>query len=1317
MSKSQKRKTQKARVVSVDEDGDDIVEVPAGFYFEKPPRINKKVAMRNAMKEERKRLKLKAKEELENEDEEKEDDEENEEKDYGDVEEENSEASEKESGDDEDGGDDEGKEKDRNVPREVKRKGKLSPGEEYEQGMDILPVKFKPPVFEYGPGLEDPSDVLSQMPEFWGVRLEEVPYEKRRVKKNSKFGYSYSLKMKKTKFGLIPAPRKGDLAPLLITEGEDLIYENMTEEEMDEAVEAYKKEYVEKYGGNVEDVLTPYITPRKIVDLSKKTTEEILNICRARKLKCNPLVQEIASQYGEDDEDERDKAIRNALIARIEKSLVRKAEKRPKRPFVGYYPAEPEKERGSPLFGPNKYDSRYRIGTRVEFVDKKGIKRMGVVKAFAKPGITVISNRTEFKVSYANQTLKIVKKEAALKGAGTRSQELAVYKLTKIPKTLRERIVSVYVEILKEIKAETAETSSSGKSPSAKVAEFSLVPPVPWEEYYEGNFHAWRWTMFSETVYKSLDQKQIDNFVKEETEKNKNFEKLIVAVLDNLEDQITTETTAEDVIRAFNIKEHLTPFEAAFIENFQRKYNLRNIKEEGKLGVGKYGNEKPYAYIERNKLKKMEEEKYRKSGWKYERKPIPEELEPSAVSQFPEAAKVSEIKGIELAQMIESSIRDYIMVVPNLDRNLIIQEEIRKGLESMDQATLRSMFDKEQLETMKKLHSEYEEYYRVEYGKYLTALDEAQAKGEMKDVDSDQITLEVKRFEEIIYLNHGRGQNVYNYLRKVLMPYIFMSGPISKHAKFFRAKLANGMYKFSGLASANVAHYLPEFVMGIKDRNEAEIDDLFLEGPWTAMATSITEILHLTMKNFMDSYISILNPTTRREMKDYMSKLWQEGDLLVKLLVKPVSVCQSQTGTGKRFVVRNNQYVYNTFGKGKNKYREHQMEEIPEGDLAICFSDERFTCHSIRDIAIEILKTAGTKKKPMNVHTGKKYPDDFIERFKKQHADVLKKASIPDSSEMEKEIPVTPSPPKLKVVSKKKDRKRHVPPKGKKMKEVKGLLLIGDEIEFISGSRGDLEIPLEGENTISLPMETERKHSNVAIISFDTTALDVDDLKKKVKDVTSKIKDVYILGVGKSNPKTRLISGTKIKESIKDKRLMQIFYAESNEEDVLDSFIDVVIDVEGVKVRTSERKTSSKTSRKTDYDPSKLKDDYDPFWSPEGGWRYSEKEEKSRPSVTKTIKKKSKKPVVVKKSPSKIEIEKWEREFVNARKRAARLTKEKEEVAKVKPLSPEVYLLPEKPRIIKKVKAAPVDKPQSSPPEKPKTKIVKKVKKSKSSKK
>lgn len=1244
-----------------DEEG--VVEVPVGIYIEKPKKLAKWELMKREMKKIRTRKSPKgpksrksspkgrkaeiSDDERSTEDQEDEIDPDAEEKDYDDVEESEEDEAEKEAK----------KEREKQAKREwdealgAKKKGKLGPDEMYEEGVDIDVVKAQVPYF---PELEvfgsEGADIMAEMPEFWKKRLGQVPYARRRVRRSTKFGYTGAVKLKKTKLGFVPVSRRDDTAPPLVGVGEEFIYEEIPEEDLLEAQEKYRAQAVEQHGGNPEDVQIPYELKetRRIVDLEKKTTEELLDICRERKLKCAKLIKEFDAKYGDGTGDEdgneeneelqtlKRKAFRRAVILKIENSLKGEilAKRTPRSPKRTPLRASPKKRTRQ-----NPYNAKYPIGTRVQFNDRDGKIRKGPVINFAEPGITVFADKTEFKVRYENKTLKIISKapseksevkkepsseyeETYMKFVTKTPSKNDIYKMKDVPREMRERVVEVYVELLKEIRG----ISSEEKGPSEKVGGFSMVKPVPWDEYYENNFVAWRWQTYSGAVASNLDLKAISEFVKEESARQKDFDSLLALVLENLENDITEETTANDVIRGFNIvgkQRHYTPFEARFIEIFQ-KLNNEHLRETSRIPtVPAYRDKERIAYFKKIKMAK-------KAG-------LRGKIEKPRQKYFPDVeAQIPDVKGEKLAKMIDESIREYIKVTPDIDESLFINQQIREGLETYDQEVLRSMFDLENLDNMKKLHSDYQKQYDEEYAKYQASLEELQAKGKVNNVNDDDIIEEVKNYEEIIYLNHGRGKNVYTYLRKVLVPHIFMYGPIAAHAKFFRAKLANGMFQFPALVSANIAHYLPEFVMGIHNHTEDEIDYLFEDDPWETLASSIVEVTSLTVASFMDSYAAILNPTRRKEYNNNLSRLWQVGDPLVKILVQVVPACQRQTGTGRRPVVKNGKYVYRVTGRGANKRREMVMEDIPEGDLVICFANDKFSCHSVEEIATAIAKSKGGEA--INIQTGKPYPKDFIERFLQQHRKIVDGISAPDDTEASEPLPKTPEI-KPKTAARREEKKRHVPVKGKKFKEVTGLLLVGEQIDHIAGYMNELEIPLQGENTLIVDLKNEDSDDtevpNVAIISFDIgsddSSLEMENLAEQIDSISTE-KDIYVLGVGKNiTGKIKTITGARIKKLKQSKRVKQIFYSEQKEENILDAFIDVVIDVEGIKVRgapevendevpefeTSVPAPSGAEERKlSSFNPSKIQEGIAPIWTPRRGWRYS-----ASPKVTKKSKK------------------------------------------------------------------------------------------------
>src|SRR6185436_5173576 len=115
-----------------------------------------------------------------------------------------------------------------------------------------------------------------------------------------------------------------------------------------------------------------------------------------------------------------------------------------------------------------------------------------------------------------------------------------------------------------------------------------------------------------------------------------------------------------------------------------------------------------------------------------------------------------------------------------------------------------------------------------------------------------------------------------------------------------------------------------------------------------------------------------LNPTAKMQQSGLShNTIMAMTALLEGLLVDPISVCKTDSGTVERNVVIKDSFVRNANGK-------LMMEDIPEADLAICYDKDSnaFTCHSVRDVAYSILRGDG-----LNPHTNKPYPVDFVERI------------------------------------------------------------------------------------------------------------------------------------------------------------------------------------------------------------------------------------------------------------------------------------------------------------------------------------------------
>ncbi len=1073
----------------------ELIEIATKFHVERPPAPKKK-SLKQLAKEARLAKIPKAKKD-DDEDAEGDVDADAEEVDYGDVSDDaRDEDASLEGEDDEDASDEVVK------PKKT-RPSKLGPDEEYESGEDIMEVKANYPkiaeldVFDVKMLQDLGIEILQKK------KLGAVPYSRRKVSKAGKIVETGLTKMRKYKIGkgevLLPAGRRKDMkSPLIVKEKP--VYRDISPEEMEKKAETFLKKLKEEWGDRYEytEADLPYFSPREIVDY---------------------------------------------VPGKVLKK--RKAGK--------YYQKSPVEKVGKFKKVANPWDKRYPIGTRVKFTDQDGVEHKGLVREIAKPGITVMSNRKEYKIKYTNESLSVISKSPKKIVEKKVSPTLRERYGQPVPETLREHVRKVYVELLKEI-IDVHDTAA--KSPSAKVDGFSMVPPMEFDVYVQREYERWRYATYADRVRANLDIKAIEDEAKRLNENDKNFDYLFQQVLEII--TLTPETTGSDVLREFRARRDLTKFQSKFLEHFTREISKHEEEEKTRvMGTGRYRQkEEEYGYIERNKRRARANRRGEVQS-KFDRSP--------KSSFYPDSPpKMRELEGKDLASLIANIIQHYINTSNyHSDANILIQKAINEGLENLDQNALKEEFEKAHLSGLKKTYDAYAKKYEKEFEKYQKARKEA------RDDQLSSIELlenEVAIFEGNIYRNHGEGKNIGNYLRRVLIPHIFMHGPLARHANFFRSKLANGSYQFSALTGANIAHYLPEFVMGI-NREHAEIDRLFGDVPeaWIVLSQAITGLLVVARASFMDSYAGFLDPTRHRKLSKAEEQAGYIADPLVKILATPIEVCKKESGTGTRPLVVDGKYVYKQVGRGKGKKKEQVFEDIPTGDLIICFSDDKFSCHSMDEVFTALAKNEDA---PINLRTGKPYPKEFIDKFRERYDSRKNTIVVPQEPE-DKDVLVDTPVKEVKVVERKETRKRHKPASKKTFKEISTLLLMGDEIEHLADileNKLDVETT-EGTLTIPVTNDIDDEDVNVAVVSFDTKNLDVDDVAKRVKDVPHGA-DIYLLGVGATAQKNKIMMNNKLRKALtsaaKGQTISHIFYCD--EEGIPDAFVDIVIDVEGVKV-------------------------------------------------------------------------------------------------------------------------------------------------------
>jgi hypothetical protein len=435
----------------------------------------------------------------------------------------------------------------------------------------------------------------------------------------------------------------------------------------------------------------------------------------------------------------------------------------------------------------------------------------------------------------------------------------------------------------------------------------------------------------------------------------------------------------------------------------------------------------------------------------------------------------------------------------------------------------------------------------------------------------------VEKYEKEPYESLGEFPTVYVYLTKVLFPYLFIEGVLSRYAKMFKAKINNGSYTLAGCLKANLAHYLPELVMSPSFENDPQA--LKITGE------VISELLKLQNIWFITLFLRLMDPTRHKSGEDTIKQSFYVAKPLESLLIPSVINGCSSGGT---------QLALNDQG-------QLVTENIPLGELIICYDPESkvFNCSSVGEVLRALEKDP---KNPISP-SGKPYPKDFIKKFKRVHqgekAPLLPKErkSISPLKEKisklspKKSSPKRPSPkkalkifplrhkrpekldlPELKNLAKekgikdfqKKTKDELVKLLSIKPKKLNRLTLMGNDFDLITLFADSLYFKVRGKKDMDIPISHDiKKDTGVVILSFDAKNYNEvkSELKKLLKQALKSNLDIYLVGVGDIvDVQKQVISRVFLKEI---PAIRHIFFSKDDEDHLLDAIKNVVVDFTG----------------------------------------------------------------------------------------------------------------------------------------------------------
>lgn len=333
-------------------------------------------------------------------------------------------------------------------------------------------------------------------------------------------------------------------------------------------------------------------------------------------------------------------------------------------------------------------------------------------------------------------------------------------------------------------------------------------------------------------------------------------------------------------------------------------------------------------------------------------------------------------EGPELAKILVAPIARYIRrhnteyAVSSLEQSLRVKW-MGDAMESQTPSKKDiKLFDKQHKEQL-------EDLYLGWIGTYLDVVDRQESiKEAFRLSTTEPITEKGQKikdqtieFETRVFKSHGF--NTSKYLKHVLMPLIFLEGDLGRRAKFFRAKLEAGVFEIQALATANLAHYLPELMMNFKRL-----------GPKLSTALgALTTLNYSRVLNFVSMYSHYLNYRTYMPLPPLDPINWDN------YLVSVLEECKESGAMKGGLIARDEEgrIIYSsTIVEG------HEVVAPKEdlADLTICYdaSTETFSCHDTASILHDI-----KYRKSINPITKKPYHEKLVERLLRERQDLYEK--------------------------------------------------------------------------------------------------------------------------------------------------------------------------------------------------------------------------------------------------------------------------------------------------------------------------------------
>jgi hypothetical protein len=278
------------------------------------------------------------------------------------------------------------------------------------------------------------------------------------------------------------------------------------------------------------------------------------------------------------------------------------------------------------------------------------------------------------------------------------------------------------------------------------------------------------------------------------------------------------------------------------------------------------------------------------------------------------------------------------------DMIVISDEDIEQfNMMNMDKLVNEYLSYSDTHDKIKYQHNEYQKFLFQQSQISETKVENVETKETVQNIKD-----RVESYEALVYNNHN--VNSYDYMRNMMLPYIFLKGPISLLSTYFKNNINGNVFNLDQLATLDdlaLPVVFPELLLYISNMKNQQLMTKTFNRCLVLLDNAVSEAVNMVVVD----YILMLDPSLLKMFKRY-------------------ATISNNYYYGLRPYVLNVREYYTDVNQVK--------EAPPTNEIVINYDEEKgFTVHNLRDVIKDM-----EMNNYINPFTKRLYNEDFINKVK-----------------------------------------------------------------------------------------------------------------------------------------------------------------------------------------------------------------------------------------------------------------------------------------------------------------------------------------------